>query len=221
MNAWSDFMNASFVLSLIVTALLMGCALEQEISRTPRTAVEQVLLTQAVEQALVNLKVHLPEGVNVDVDATGLESDRSRLHMTNADRGAIDRPSRDIFYVRDIVAAELGRRGYRVYARDTESPYLVRVMAESFGTMQGTVFVGMPPVQSVLIPFSLPELTLYKQQSQSGYARLHLDVYDNRTGEFLGSSPKLVGRAYYNQYTVLILITWNRTDVTAPPVAGR
>jgi hypothetical protein len=97
MNAWSDFMNASFVLSLIVTALLMGCALEQEISRTPRTAVEQVLLTQAVEQALVNLKVHLPEGVNVDVDATGLESDRSRLHMTNADRGAIDRPSRDIF----------------------------------------------------------------------------------------------------------------------------
>jgi hypothetical protein len=221
MNAWSDFMNASFVLSLIVTALLMGCALEQEISRTPRTAVEQVLLTQAVEQALVNLKVHLPEGVNVDVDATGLESDRSRLHMTNADRGAIDRPSRDIFYVRDIVAAELGRRGYRVSARDTESPYLVRVMAESFGTMQGTVFVGMPPVQSVLIPFSLPELTLYKQQSQSGYARLHLDVYDNRTGEFLGSSPKLVGRAYYNQYTVLILITWNRTDVTAPPVAGR
>jgi hypothetical protein len=221
MNAWSDFMNASFVLSLIITAFLMGCALEQEISRTPRTAVEQVILTQAVEQALVNLKVHLPEGVNVDVDATGLESDRSRLHMTNADRGAIDRPSRDIFYVRDIVAAELGRRGYRVTARDTESPYLVRVMAESFGTIQGTIFIGMPPVQSVLIPFSLPELTLYKQQSQSGYARLHLDVYDNRTGEFLGSSPKLVGRAYYNQYTVLILITWNRTDVTAPPVAGR
>lgn len=221
MNSWSGFMNASFVLSLIVTALLMGCALEQEISRTPRTAVEQVLLTQAVEQALVNLKVHLPEGVNVDVDATGLESDRSRLRMTNADRGAIDRPSRDIFYVRDIVAAELGRRGYRVSARDTDSPYLVRVMAESFGTIQGTIFVGMPPVQSVLIPFSLPELTLYKQQSQSGYARLHLDVYDNRTGEFLGSSPKLVGRAYYNQYTVLILITWNRTDVTAPPVAGR
>lgn len=214
-------MNASFFLLWASSALLMGCALEQEISRTPRTAVEQVLLTQAVEQALVNLKVQLPEGVNVDVDATGLESDRSRLRMTNADLGAIDRPSRDIFYVRDIVAAELGRRGYRVSARDTESPYLVRVMAESFGTMQGSVFIGMPPVQSVLIPFSLPELTLYKQQNQSGYARLHLDFYDNRTGEFLGSTPKLVGRAFYNQYTMLILATWNRTDVTAPPVAGR
>ncbi len=199
----------------------MGCALEQEISRTPRTAVEQVLLTQAVEQALVNLTVQLPEGVNVDVDATALESDRARLHMTNADFGAIDRPSRDILYVRDAVAAELGRRGYRVSARDTESPYLVRVMTESFGTMQGRVFFGMPPVQSVLIPFSLPELVLFKQESQSGYARLHLDLYDNRTGEFLGSTAKLVGRAFYNQYTVLLFATWNRTDVTAPPVAGR
>jgi len=96
-----------------------------------------------------------------------------------------------------------------------------QVMAEAFGTMQGGVFVGMPPVQSVLIPFSLPELTLYKNQSQSGYARLHMDIYDNRTGEFLGSTPKLIGRAYFNQYTLLLLATWHRTDVTAPPVAGQ
>ena len=214
-------MKASSFILYIVTALVTGCALEQEVSRTPRTAVEQVLLTQAVEKALVNLSVQLPEGVNVDMDVTGLESDRSRLDMTNTGQGTINRPSRDILYIRDAVAAELGRRGYRVSARGAESPYLVRVMAESFGTMQGNVFVGMPPVQSVLIPFSLPELTLYKRQSQSGYVRLHMDVYDNRTGEFLGSTPKLIGRAYFNQYTVLILATWLRTDVTAYPVAGQ
>ena len=211
---------SSFILS-ILAAVVTGCALEQEVSRTPRTAVEQVLLTQAGEQALVNLSVQLPEGVNVDMDVTGLESDRSRLDMTNTNRGTINRPSRDIVYIRDAVAAELGRRGYRVSAQGAESPYLVRVMAESFGTMQGTIFVGMPPVQSVLIPFSLPELTLYKRQSQSGYVRLHMDVYDNRTGEFLGSTPKLIGRAYFNQYTVLVLATWLRTDVTAYPVAGQ
>ena len=210
---------SSFVLS-ILTALVTGCALEQEVSRTPRTAVEQVLLTQAVEQALVNLSVRLPDDVNVDVDAIALESDRSRLRMTNVDLGAVDRPSRDLLYVRDAVAAELGRRGYRISGRGTESPYSVRVMVESFGTMQGSVFVGMPPVQSVLIPFSLPELTLYRRQSQSGYARLHVDVYDNRTGEFLGSTPKLVGRTYFNQYTVLFFATWHRTDVMAPPIAG-
>ena len=209
----------TFVL-FILTALIGGCALEQEISRTPRTAIEQVLLTQAVEQALENLSVRLPEGVDVEVDATGLDSDRSRSRLTNTDLSVIDHPSRDTLYIRDAVAAELGRRGYRVSSSGSAS-YLVRVMAESLGTMQGTTFVGMPPVQSVLIPFSLPELTLYKNQSQSGYARLHMDVFDNRTGEFLGSTPKLIGRAFYNQYTVLILATWHRTDITAPPVAGR
>lgn len=204
----------------ILTASIGGCALEQEISRTPRTAIEQVLLTQAVEQALENLSVRLPESVDVEVDATGLDSDRSRSRLTNTDLSVIDHPSRDTLYIRDAVAAELGRRGYRVSSSGSAS-YLVRVMAEAFGTMQGTTFVGMPPVQSVLIPFSLPELTLYKNQSQSGYARLHMDVFDNRTGEFLGSTPKLIGRAFYNQYTVLILATWHRTDITAPPVAGR
>ncbi|MBX3121843.1 MAG: hypothetical protein KF854_02115 [Nitrospira sp.] len=208
-------LNASFVALIMV--LTGGCSLEQELSRTPRTAVEQVLLTQAVNQALTNLTVQLPAGVNVELDATGLESDRSRLRMTNSDLGSLNSPNRDILYIRDTVAAELGRRGYLVRARDTESPYLVRVMAESFGTMQGITFFGMPPVQSVLIPFALPELTLYKQQNQSGYARLHLDIYDNRTGEFLGSSATLVGRTFYNQYTMLFFLTWNRTDIDAPP----
>lgn len=197
--------------------LSVGCSLEQELSRTPRTAVEQVLLTQAVTHAVANMSLQVPAGVNIEVDATGLESDRSRLRMTNSDLGSVNSPSRDILYIRDTVAAELGRQGYRVRAHDMESPYLVRVMAESFGTMQGITFFGMPPVQSVLIPFALPELTLYKQQNQSGYARLHLDVYDNRTGEFLGSSATMVGRTFYNQYTVLFFLTWNRTDITAPP----
>ncbi len=209
---------SSFILSA-VTAMLMGCALEQEISRTPRTAVEQVLLTQAIEQALKNLSIRLPEGANIDVEATGLDSAQSRSRMTNNETGVIDRPSRDILYIRDAVAAELGHQGYRVSAHDI-APYTVRVMAESFGTMQGMTFVGMPPVQSVLIPFSLPEITIYKNQSQSGYVRIHLDMFDNRTGEFLGTTAKLVGRAFYNQYTVLMFATWHRTDVTAPPVAG-
>lgn len=218
MRMWWSHSTGKIRPGLFVFLMLsVGCSLEQELSRTPRTAVEQVLLTQAVTHAVANMSLQVPAGVNIEVDATGLESDRSRLRMTNSDLGSVNSPSRDILYIRDTVAAELGRQGYRVRAHDMESPYLVRVMAESFGTMQGITFFGMPPVQSVLIPFALPELTLYKQQNQSGYARLHLDVYDNRTGEFLGSSATMVGRTFYNQYTVLFFLTWNRTDITAPP----
>ena len=47
------------------------------------------------------------------------------------------------------------------------------------------------------------------------------NVHDSRTGEFLGRPGKTVRRAYFNQYTVLLLATWHRTDVTAHPVAGQ
>ena len=38
--------------AVLFMMLVGGCSLEQELSRTPRTAVEQVLLTQAVTRAL-------------------------------------------------------------------------------------------------------------------------------------------------------------------------
>jgi len=75
-------------------------------------------------------------------------------------------------------------------------------MVESLGTMQGLTLIGLPPIQSTVIPFSLPELALYKFQKQSGYARLHVDMFDNRTGEFVGSSATIIGRTYYDMISI-------------------
>lgn len=210
-----ECMNWRCILSAAVLLGCSGCAIEQEVSRTPRTAVEQVLLTQAVERALSDLTVQLPDHALLHIDATGLDTDRSLVRMRGSDLGATKPRALETAYVRDSVSAVLGRKGFRTL--DGEAPYLVRVMVESLGTMQGTTFVGLPPIQSVIIPFALPELTLYKLQKQTGYARLHLDLYDNRTRELIGSTATLIGRTYYNQYTVLFYITWYDTDVIAAP----
>lgn len=215
-GAWTLTYGA-YALALAVLLVSSGCMVEHEVSRTPRTAVEQALLTQSVERALTHLTVQLPEGVDVKVDATGLEEDRSVIQMTGEVIGAVRPPALDTKYIRDAVAAALGNKGYRLHAHGLEGSYLVQVMVESFGTTQGQSFFGLPPVQSVIIPFALPELTLYKRQEQTGYARFRLDMYDTRTGEFVGSSATLVGRAYYDQYTILFYITWVDTDLTAPP----
>lgn len=193
----------------------MGCAIEQELSRTPRTAVEQVLLTQALERALTNLNLELPERATLEIEATSLDSDRTFMRMSGTAFGTAIPPSLQSSYVRHVVAAVLGRKGYRISVQD--ATYLVRVLVESLGTMQGLTFLGLPPVQSVVIPFSLPELTLYKLQKQSGYARLRLDMYDNRTGDLIGSTATLIERTYYDQYTVLFYVTWYDTDLPAPP----
>jgi hypothetical protein len=75
----------------------------------------------------------------------------------------------------------------------------------------------MPPVQSVLIPFALPQITLYEEQRQQGYARFTIDVYDARTGELIRSTPWYEGSAYYNQYTVIFFISFKGSDLVATP----
>ena len=199
--------------------------LEQEISRTPRTAVEQLLLTQAVQLALNNLTVSLPEQSRVLVEVTGLHSDRALisqpgLNLFSQSQPVLQGGTLDLVFIRDAVVTALARRGYSprgVASPNTNPDYVARVIVESWGTTQGLTFFGMPPVQSVVIPFSLPELTIYKYQQQHGYGRLHIDFFDNKDGAYLGSTATLIGRTYYHQYTVLFFVTWIRTDLTAPP----
>jgi hypothetical protein len=204
--------------SLLVSAILIsGCSLTQEFSRTSRTAVEQLLLTKAVEYALHNLTISLPEQSSLHVDVTGLQTDRSHFNMGGVNRGVLPEPSLDLLLIRDSIATGLGRLGYRIDPRGTEPMYLARVVVESFGTTQGLTFFGMPPVQSMLIPFSLPALTLYSAEGQKGYARLHVDFFEYQSGKLVESSPTIIGRTYYNQYTVLFFFTWQTTDLSAPP----
>src|SRR5437868_10073360 len=59
----------------------VGCALTQEVSKTPRNATEQLLLSEALDRALVDIDVPIPEGEPVRVEVSGLQTDRMPLHL--------------------------------------------------------------------------------------------------------------------------------------------
>lgn len=176
-----------------------GCALTQEVSRTPRSAIEQLLLSQSVEIALTELTVPLPDGVTVTIEMSGLND-------------------KDLVYVREAVSARLGTLGYKVKKSEGDATFIVHVQVEAMGTNQGRVFIGMPPIQSVLIPFSLPQITLYEKQDQLAHVRLHLDLYESSSGRLVHSTPKLSSSTYYNQYTILFFLSFRLTDLIDPPV---
>jgi hypothetical protein len=196
-----------------------GCALTQEVSRTPRSAIEQLLLTQAVDRALADVTVPLPEGAAVTVEVSGLQTDRAHMHVSEDDArfAVIDSPSWDLAYVRDAASARLGELGYLVKQGEADAAYLVRVKVESMGTNQGKTFFGLPPIQSVIIPFALPQITLYQEQDQLAHVRLHLDVFERASGRFVRSTAKSVGSAYYNQYVVFFFFSFRSTDLIDPP----
>lgn len=191
----------TYALLAVCVVQSTGCALTQEVSRTPRSAIEQLLLSQSVENALTELTLPLPmpHGVTVTIEMSGLND-------------------KDLVYVREVVSARLGKLGYKVKKSEGDATFVVHVQVEAMGTNQGRVFIGMPPIQSVLIPFSLPQITLYEKQDQLAHVRLHLDLYESSSGRLVHSTPKLSSSAYYNQYTVLFFFSFRLTDLLDPPV---
>lgn len=207
------------VMAATLAALIGGCTLPQEVSKTPRSAIEQLLLTQAVERSLEEVTIPVAEGETVAIEVSGLQTDRAHMHVSEEDAafGVIDSPSWDLSYVRDAAAARLGELGYRVRRQAAEASYLVRVKVEAMGTNQGKTFFGLPPIQSLIIPFALPQITLYQEQDQLAHVRLHMDVYESESGRFVRSTPKYVGSAYHNQYVVFFFFNFRTTDLVDPP----
>jgi hypothetical protein len=205
---------------LVVWSLVsVGCALTREVSKTPRNITEQLLLSQALDRALVDIDLPIPEGESVRVEVSGLQTDRMPLHLDEQTErsGVVENSSWDLALVRDMVAGRLGGLGYRVQKSADEARYLVRALVHAMGTNQGKTFYGIPSIQSVVIPFALPQITLYQKLEQLGHVRLHLDIFEAGTGRFIQSTPWTSGDTYYDQYTVLFFFSFRRTDLVAPP----
>ena len=214
-----------FVTTLVLVTLCAGlsaCAFSREPSRTPRTAIEQLLLSQAIERSLRHLSLPLAPKQSVTISIAGFPHDRSVLQtpfpstsdlQTNQQLSVIRHQSSDLPVMQGKVEARLGELGLLVYPLEQDADFRIHVIVEALGTEQGQSFFGMPPVQSVLIPFALPELTLFKAQLQRGYARYQFDIFDAKSGELIRSTAWYEGSAFYNQYTFLFFITLEGSDL--------
>ena len=210
----------------LLPALLAACALTLEPSRTPRTSTEQLLLSHAITRSVKHLAIPLPPHEPVVVEIAGFPNDRTVMQThflgaaglrTPAEFPVIPGHASDLPVVQGKIEGRLGELGLTLSPQRTDAHYFLRVIVEALGTDQGESFIGMPPVQSVLLPFALPELTLFKAQRQRAYSRFTIDIYDARTGELIRSMPWHEGSAYYNQYTVLFFFTFEGTDLVGIP----
>jgi hypothetical protein len=184
-----------------VLLLLSGCAgARVEPSKPLRTAIEQLLLSQALERTLDSVSLPLPSHATILVEAVGLTRDYTL----------------DQEYARQAIARHLTSQGFRLVQSEEEATYRIRVLLQTFGIEQGVTFFGVPPAQGVLFLFPVPEIALYKNIQETGHVRLSLNVFDRATGGLIYSSPWYAASTYYNHYTVLFLMTFRRTDLELP-----
>ncbi|HEU4683284.1 MAG TPA: hypothetical protein VFS39_02115 [Nitrospira sp.] len=210
----------------------------REYTRTPRTGTEQLLIGHALERSMGALQLPVPAPATAAIEVIGLVGQRQLLQPgflgngpminNNAAGGNVPdvregnlpmpRPaSPDLEMMRAVVEGRLAGMGYQPVERREEADLWVRVLVLALGTDQGQTFFGMPAIQSTVIPFSTPALTLYEAQRQIGYVRYRLQTYDRRTRKWHVPGDWYDGLAYYNQYTLFFFINFRGTDLPQAP----
>ncbi|GJL51762.1 MAG: hypothetical protein NPIRA01_29890 [Nitrospirales bacterium] len=202
MNSLTDknkFYGRSFRLPIMLALIalsLSSCTGMQTTTNTDRTTWEQLLLSQSLERTLDSARIPLDPGASVSVKTAGLTDDKD--------------------FAQELVVGWLREKGLQVQSED--GTYLIRVILHAFGTEQSESFVGLPAIESTIIPIALPELSLYKATKQRGYSRLQLEISDTKSGALIASSPIYEDDVYFNQYIFLLAFGRTSTDISPPPL---
>ncbi len=157
--------------ALLVTA---GCG-TTKVTGTARTATEQLLLTNAWDDALRRVDFRPLAGVPVYFDPQYLHS-------------AIDQG----WMVSSIRQAMLAQ-GVLLRAKPEQAQWIVEGRVGTYGTNDSNWMFGIPQTTIPAVPglttaASLPEMALAKKNRQQGVAKLALYAYDRSTGQVTWTS---------------------------------
>ena len=208
MDRKDDRIVLTIFLSMLVLSVTTACSVAHTTTNSSRVAVEQLLLTEATERSLAHQdlpSLPIPQGTAVSLDVSavttwGQQSDRDVLA--------------------DILRGWLGEQGFFVRDSKEDADFRLKVITNALGTEFSETFIGMPAFQSILIPFALPELVLFRAQYQTGFARFYVNLFENATDRFMGTTPVYTGETYHNNYTFLLILGFNTTNLTKSPQVG-
>jgi hypothetical protein len=144
-----------------------GCS-STKTSNTARTAQEQLLISNSIDQALDK----------VDFAAFGA----AKVHIDDKYLDCVDKP-----YLVGSVRHRVLRSGASLVEKAEEADIIVEVRSGGVGTNTSDTYVGSPAL-SVPGPFpiSLPEVRLLSKQAQMGIAKIGIVAYDAKTRQMLG-----------------------------------
>jgi hypothetical protein len=176
---------------------LVGCSTVRE-SEPARTATEELLISSAVDHALEGLRINLPAGTKVWVNADYFDGYDQKYAI-----GAI----------RDYLL----HHGARLMPDRGSADVVAEIRSGALSTNSSTMLIGLPTV-TLPVPTvgatQTPEVSLLKRQHKLGVAKLGITLYDAKTGALLPYSPPVpaYGLSHNTDWSVLSLFGWKRTN---------
>jgi len=149
---------------VVVAALaLTGCSARQG-SNTPRTAIEQLLLSGAVDRALEKFSLDELNGKTIFLKFGNLKA-------------------YDQQYVQAATRLRLARLGAVLVEKTGDAEYTVEVASGGLGTEHKTSTFGIPTFPVPNAPIPTPELNIYRSEERTGIVKLLILV--QRGGKYV------------------------------------
>lgn len=149
----------------VVVAVTSGCGTTRW-SDSARTATEQLLTSDAIERAVMQVDATALAGRKVFLDVSALDSTTDRLYLNSSLR-------------HQLLACGVGLAEVR-----TDAEVIVEARAGAIGTNRDELMVGVPATNLTVMGFGgvIPEMSAAKRTDQEAVAKLTLFAYDRETG---------------------------------------
>jgi len=156
------------ILLSFITMCLAGCG-TRTFTNTDRAAIEQLLLSGAVDDALKKLDIPQVAGKSTYLDFSNLKC-------------------YDVEYVQAAVRARFAEIGALLAEDANGAEFVAEVSSGSMGTEYKSFIIGIPAIPMPGSPTPLPELALARKIEQTGIAKLLI---------FLHSKGKFTSADHY------------------------
>jgi len=176
-----------------VSFLVGGCAVSPQITNTRRSSIEQELLVSSLERGFETLETQHLAGATVTVDFYGLTPDKD--------------------FAKEFLIAWLQAHRVHIVTDPKEAQLRVKVFAPVLGVDQAQSFIGTPSFTVPFLGVTIPEIPLFRDVRHVGHAALESYTLEEDGGKFLDRSPTAMGQSTYDDYTVLIIIHFTRSDM--------
>ena len=169
---------------------LAGCS-SRLVTNTSRSAIEQMLLTRAVDKAMAKFTLAEVDGAEVFLDFSNLAS--------------VDAP-----YVKTAVRARFCELGATLADKAGEADLIAEIAVGALGTEFKTFMIGLPPLPMPNSPIPLPEVSLYKSSERTGIVKILIFVHAK--GRFVAAN-QYYAKADREESFILWLRVHARDDV--------
>ena len=120
----------------------------------------------------------------------------------------------DDLYLRRRIEVTLAERGAQIVRNAEAAEYALSCLVGAIGLDISGRFLGLQGSAEGVIPFTIPELALYKNTLREGFAKTEIYLVDLETDKIVHHSGPVEGAAYRRSKTYFFVFETRESDTT-------